>query len=75
MIAFILSFLQIIGLVSGVICIVVITKDDEEEIPVTRVSGLVPKAELFIDSWPCMYVCQNEGTFSQMFNLDWFSNA
>ena len=74
MIAFILSFLQIIGLVSGVICIVVITKDDEEEIPVTRVSGLVPKAELFIDSWPCMYfymyVCQNEGTFSEVFNLD-----
>ena len=45
-----------IGIVSGVICIVVITKDDEEEIPVTRVSGLVPKAEIFIDSWPCMYV-------------------
>ncbi len=51
---FLVSYLilQLVSIVCGTICAVILSKDYGEDIPVTRASGIVPKAEMYLDEWP-----------------------
>ena len=41
-----------VSVVCGTICAVILSKDYGKDIPVTRASGIVPKAEMYLDEWP-----------------------